>query len=210
MLHVENIASRLALPVGPFDPDAFKESLRVKYRGLCLTAPARSYSEAVDRCKAFWPQYEQVNLDYIPDDPVFSNVRAGAALSTTADHVFHKAPASGQARILEIIFGGEATASAVNRVSFAQFNATLAGNANVTPEKFNSRSAAAAGTYGNANTSALLAGNMHVWAVNAFGGFIDWKAGPGEEIYFVNGEVVSLRSLSGTSTFSTTVVFEEL
>lgn len=193
-----------------FDPCAYKLKLRTKYKRDSVIEPARSYQEAVDRSYAFWPEYEQVNRDYDPDDPVYSNVKAGTALSTTADLLFFKAAAAGQARILELILGGEATASAVCRIGIAQVNATLASNANVTPEKFNSRSPAAAGTYGNANTSALLAGNALVLAVNAFGGFIDWKAAPGEELYFVNAEVISVRSLSGTSTFSGTGIFEEL
>jgi hypothetical protein len=193
------------------DPCKIKFALRRDYYNrFKINNPARCAQEAIDRSMAFWPKYEQVNRDYCPDDPVYSTVRAGAALSVTADHLHFKAPASGQVRLLEYILSGEATASAVNRVALAQMNATLASASALTPEKFNSRSPAAAGTYGHSNTSALLAGNILVWAVNAFGGFIDWKAAPGEEIYFVNGEVISLRSLSGTSTFSSTAIFEEL
>jgi hypothetical protein len=193
-----------------FDPCAYKLKLRTKYKRDSVIEPARSYREAIDRAYAFWPEYEQVNRDYCADDPVYSNVRAGAALSTSADHVFFKSAASGQARLLELIIGGEATVSAVNRVQVAYMNATLAGNTNATPEKFSTRSPAAAGTYGFGNTSALLAGSQIVLAFNAFGGFIDWKAAPGSELYFVNGEVIGVRSLSGTSTCSTTGVFEEL
>jgi hypothetical protein len=47
-------------------------------------------------------------------------------------------------------------------------------------------------------------------AFNAFGGFVRWVAAPGEEIYYVNSEVVSMRSASGTSVVSSTIVFEEL
>ncbi len=175
-----------------------------------LRAPSRCYEEARERAYKTWTNYEQVNRDYCPDDPVYSNVKAGTALSTTADALFFKSAATGQGRILELIIGGEATSSAVNRVGVAQVSSTLAGNANVTPEKFNSRSPAAAGTYGNANTGALSAGNMLVLAFNAFGGFIRWVAAPGEEMYYVNGEVISVRSLSGTSTVSSTGIFEEL
>jgi hypothetical protein len=192
----------------------FAEEIKkaIKHRNWLdeMRAPSRCMEEALEKSRKTWTMYEQVNRDYCPDDPVYSNVRAGAALSTTADHIFFKAAAAGQGRILEIIIGGEATSSAVNRVGVAQMNATLANNANVTPEKFNSRSPAAAGTYGNANTSAIVAGNMLVLAFNAFGGFIRWVAAPGEELYYVNSEVISLRSLSGTSTCSSTGIFEEL
>lgn len=195
--------------IGKCDPEAMKLALRVKYKRDTLLAPARCYAEAIERSRKFWPTYEQVNRDYCEDDPVYSTVREGAALSTTANHLHFKAAASGQVRILEIMIGGEAAASAVNRVAFANYNATLAGASSITPEKFNSRSPAAAGTYGHSNTSALLAGNAIAWPLNAFGGFIDWKAAPGEEFYIVNGEVCGIRSLSGTSTCTSTVVFEE-
>lgn len=191
-------------------PNEVKNLLRKQNFLQELRSPSRCYEEAIERARNFWPQYEQVNRDFCPDDPVYSNVKAGTALSTSADLLFHKAAASGQARILELIIGGEATSSAVNRVAVTQTNATLASNANVTPEKFNSRSPSAAGTYGNANTSAVLAGHMLVLAFNAFGGFIRWVAAPGEELYFVNAEVISVRSLSGTSTVSGTSIFEEL
>lgn len=200
------------LILNPIDPCAHKLKLRTGYRANCLIAPARSYSEAVDRSQGFWPSYQKINDDFDPLDPVYSISRAGAAMSTTADHLHLKAASAGQARILEIIWGGEATASAVNRAAIHQSNATLAGASAITPEKFSSRSAAAAGTYGSGNTSAILSAGQYlmVWAINAFAGMIDWKAAPGEEIYFVNSEVISLRSLSGTSTFSSTIVFEEL
>jgi hypothetical protein len=196
--------------IGKCDPEELKDALRAKYKRDAILAPARCYAEARDRAWAFWPTYEQVNRDYCPDDPVYSTVREGAAISTTANHLHFKSPSSGQCRILEIIIGGEATSTAVNRLAFAQYNATLAGASAITPEKFNSRSPAAAGTYGHSNTSALLAANAQAWAINAFGGLIDWKAAPGEEFYFVNGEVCGIRSLSGTSTFTSTVVFEEM
>lgn len=192
----------------------FAEEIKkaIKHRNWMdeMRAPSRCYDEARERSSKAWTMYEQVNRDYCPDDPVYSNVKAGTALSTTADALFFKAASAGQGRILEIIIGGEATSSAVNRVGVGGTAATLASNANVTPEKFNSRSPAAAGTYGNANTGALTAGWMLVLAFNAFGGFLRWVAAPGEEMYFVNAEVISLRSISGTSTVSSTGIFEEL
>lgn len=191
-------------------PDSIKRELRRQNHLREFLSPSRCYEEALERARKTWTAYEQVNRDFCPDDPVYSVVNAGTALSTTADALFWKSGASGQTRILEIIIGGEATTSAVNRVAVAQVNATLAGNSNITPERFNSRSPVAAGTYGKANTSALLAGNMLVMAFNAFGGFIRWVAAPGEEMYSVNAEVISLRSLSGTSTVSSTGIFEEL
>ena len=158
----------------------------------------------------FWQRYEIVNRVADPDDPVYSIINAGTALSTTADNLTFQAAAAGQGRVLEIIIGGEATASAVNRVSVQRAGTSITGNTAITPEKFNSRSPAAAGTYGKAGTQALVGNPMLTLAYNAFGGFIDWKAAPGEELYYVNSEVISIRSASGVSPVSSTGIFEEL
>jgi len=191
-------------------PDIIKNELRRQNWLKEIRSPSRCYNEAVDRSFEFWTDYELVNRECCPDDPVYSIVNSAAVLSTTADTLTFKAASSGQARILELIIGGEATASAVTRVGVGQLNATLAGQSSITPEKFNSRSPVAAGTYAKANTSALLAGWMLSIAFNAFGSFIRWVAGPGEEMYYLNGEVIGVRSLSGTSTVSATGIFEEL
>lgn len=198
--------------VTPFSPEAYKLALRTAYRERCLREPARCFAEAIERSRNFWPEYEQVNRDYDPDDPTYVITRAGVALSTTADHLHLKAAASGCVRILEIILGGEATVSAVNRIALQRNAATLAGATAQTPEKFNLQSAAAAGTYGFGNTGAILAAATYlkVWVLNAFGGFDDWKAVPGSEPILNNGEVAGLRSLSGTSIFSSDITFEEL
>ncbi len=190
--------------------DEIKKAIRHRNWMDEMRAPSRCVEEAREKANKTWTMYEQVNRDYCPDDPVYSIVNAGTALSTTADWLTMKSASAGQGRILELIIGGEATSSAVNRIAVGQLNATLASNSAITPEKFNSRSPAAAGTYGKANTSALLAGWMLVMAFNAFGGFIRWVAAPGEEMYAVNGEVIGGRSLSGTSTCSSTMIFEEL
>jgi hypothetical protein len=175
-----------------------------------ILSPSRCYDEAVERSLKMWAMYEQINRDYCPDDPVYSIINAGTALSTTADNLTFQAAAAGQARILELIIGGEATASAVNRVSVQRAGTSITSNTAITPEKFNSRSPAAAGTYGKAGTQSLVGNPMLSIGFNAFGGFIRWVAGPGEEMYYVNSEVISMRSASGTSTVSSTGVFEEL
>jgi hypothetical protein len=159
-----------------------------------------------------------VNRDLCPDDPVYSITRAGVALSTSADLMDFQPSAGGQGRILELIIGGEGAASAVNRVQLTRGNATTTttptGYASITATKFNTRSPAAAGSYGSSVTATLASTNLLVLAFNAFGGFIRWVAAPGEEIYYfgdgTNMEWIGMRSLSGTSTVSSTGVFEEL
>lgn len=174
------------------------------------TRPSRCIDEAHERSWNLWTQYEQVNRDLCPDDPVYSIVNAGTALSTTADNLTFQAGSASQGRILEIIIGGEGTASAVNRISIQRAGTSITSNTAITPEKFNSRSPAAAGTYGKAGTQSLVGIPMISFAFNAFGGFIRWVAGPGEEMYYASSEVISMRSASGTSIVSTTGVFEEL
>jgi hypothetical protein len=188
----------------------FKERWRTHYfkneqrlSGLEVDAVRR-------RSRSFWQRYELLNRVFDPSDPVYSIVNAGTALSTTGDNLTTEAASAGQGRILEIIIGGEATASAVNRVSVQRAGTSITANSAITPEKFNSRSPAAAGTYGKAGTQALVGNPMLSLAFNAFGGFVRWVAAPGEEIYYVNSEVVSMRSASGTSVVSSTIVFEEL
>lgn len=192
------------------DPCTIKTELRRQNWLQELRAPCRCFLEALDRSREFWTQYELVNRELCPDDPVYSIINAGVALSTTADNLTFQAAAAGQGRILELIIGGEATASAVNRVSVQRAGTSITSNTAITPEKFNSRSPAATGVYGKAGTQSLVGNPMLSLAFNAFGGFIRWVAGPGEEMYYVNSEVISVRSASGTSTVSSTGIFEEL
>lgn len=158
-----------------------------------------------------WSEYEEINRRLIPEDPVYSGVRAGVALSTTADHFTYTSAATGQSRALEIFMGGEATASAVARVGIYNSSAGTTPT-NQTPEKFSTRSPAAAGTYATAWATAptLNANAVIIFAFNAFGGGDKWIAQPGTELYVVNGEKFSARSQSGTSTVSSHLIFEEL
>src|SRR5829696_4791107 len=95
-------------------PNEIKRLLQKQNWMQEMRSPSRSLNEARDRAARHWALYEQVNRDYCPDDPVYSIINAGAALSTTADALTFQAASAGQARILELIIGGEATASAVN------------------------------------------------------------------------------------------------
>lgn len=187
-----------------------KSGIRRRYYDVENRYVPYSIQSAQLRSQRFWSFYELINLVLDPLDPVYSIINAGTALSTTADNLTFQAASTGQGRILELIIGGEATASAVNRVSVQRAGTSITSNSAITPEKFNSRSPAAAGTYGKAGTQSLVGNPMLSLAINAFGGFVRWVAAPGEEIYFVNSEVVSVRSASGTSTVSSTGIFEEL
>jgi hypothetical protein len=158
-----------------------------------------------------WSEYEAINRRLIPEDPVYSGTRSGVALSTSADHFTYTSAASGQARLLEVSIGGEATASAVARVGIYNSSSGTTPT-NQTMEKFSTRSPAAAGTYATAwSTAPTLNSNPVLWMTfNAFGGGDKWVAQPGAELYVVNGEKVSCRSASGTSTVSSHVIVEEM
>jgi len=191
-------------------PNEIKDVLRKKNWVHEMNEPSRCWGEAIERSTKFWEKYEQVNRDYCPDDPVYSIIRSGTALSTTADHLGFQASSTGQGRILEIIIGGEATSAAVNRVFINRAGIGFSGSVAITPVKFNTRSPNAAGTYAQNASQSLVGNPLIILAFNAFGGFIRWVAAPGEEMYYENSEVISIRSNSGTSTVSSTGIFEEL
>jgi len=86
---------------------------------------------------------------------------------------------------------------------------SITSNSAITPQPFNSRSPNAAGTYGKAETQTIT-NTLLSLAIHSWGGFIRWVAGPGEELNYVNSEVISMRSASGTATVSSTGIFEEL
>lgn len=171
------------------------------------------YDYAAQRARSteMWAEYEDINRRLIPDDPVYSGARGGVALSTTVNAWTYTAGATGQARVLEVSVQGEAAASAVARVGL-YLSTGGATPTNQTMEKFSSRSPTAVGTFATAwTTQPTLNTNPVLWlAFNAFGGGDKWVAQPGAEVYLVNGEQISLRSASGTSTVSTHVIIEEM
>jgi hypothetical protein len=171
------------------------------------------------RSLSFWAEYDDINTRFLPEDPTYSAVSQGVTLTTTNSLWQLLAAASGQMRILEHFIGGEATVSTVLRFSLAR---SVIGTGTTpttqTPEKFSTRSPAAGTTkYGSATaqvawgtTQETLNNPLMLHAFNAFGGTDRFVANPGEEIYLVNGEYFSGRSLSGVPVVSAHVIWEEL
>ena len=201
-----------------FEAEIRKQPRREKY---LQSARPRDYEKMVAEAHEFYAELEDINRQLIPEDPYYSKAVAGVALSTTNDYLELGAAAAGQLRVIEVFLGGEASATAVVRVNFSRVTSQGTGTAPTayTPEKFNTRSPAASGTYYGAlgavvtwaTAQATLATNpILIFAFNAFGGSDRWVAQPGEEIYCVNAEFVSMRSASGTSVCSASVVVEEL
>ena len=191
--------------------EAIKRVLRRKAFLEELSSPSRTLEEAQERSRKCWTQYEQVNRDYCPDDPTYSIINA-SVVGSAADILTCQAPAAGQGRILELLIGGGTTRSENEQFYIWASGTTITGNTAITPEKFNSRAPAAKGTYGKGSTN-FLSGNPIIGvSFNNLGGYIRWLAGPGEEVYYINSEVLSCRSVntSQSRAVSATIVFEEL
>jgi hypothetical protein len=175
---------------------------------------ARCYAEAVEQATRFYELYERVNRDFLPDDPVYSVTRAGITPVGGNDYWTFLAVASRQYRFLEVIIGGEGTVSAAARAAIGISTAGTTSGGAQTPEKFNVNS----GTSLFGTTSIVTTWSAQptaptnwalVWGFNSFGGFIDWKAAPGEE-YQIFNQQVSFRNLAGTGVLSVTAIWEEL
>jgi hypothetical protein len=199
--------------------EAIKQEMRKKYSHA--TRKRDSFDNMRRRAFDFWSGYEEINLLWVPEDPVYSKVTTGLTTATTNSIYELKSPAAGQLRVLESFIGGENTTSTVARITFNRASAEGTGTAPTvyTPEKFNTRSPAAASTVYGALSAAVAWGTAQetlnanpliVHGLNSFGGTDRWVSQPGEEIYLVNAELASLRSFTGTPIVSAYVVFEEL
>lgn len=199
-------------------PDVYKAALR---RQHFLNAPTRrfrgmdAYHAAVESARSFWAIYERVNRDYCPDDPVYSVARSGFTPSADDDIITYQTPASRKWRLLELIIGSEGTASAASRAIWTVSTGGTTETGGNVPEKFDPDSPTSMFTTAeivfNWGTNPTVSGQPKLaLAWNALGGFIDWKAAPGAEIYHRNSEQVSYRNMAGTAVISTTVIHEEL
>jgi hypothetical protein len=161
--------------------------------------------------RGFWAEYEQINRDLLPEDPVYTGTRSGVTLATSTDLWTLTSPGSGQTRVLEHYLGGESTSSTVLRFAIQRSTGGTTAT-NQTPELMNTRSPAAASTFATGWVAQpTLSGSALLWvAINTFGGTDRWVPAPGEEIFQVNGELLSGRSASGTPVVSSHLVWEEL
>lgn len=186
----------------------FEKFAHVDRRGIGQAEP---FDAVMREWRDFWCRYQEINDARIPSDPVYTAARGNFTLSTTADIFTYTSPASGQARVIEVYVGGEATTSAVNRISNQRSTSGTTAT-NQTPELMSTRSPAAVGTAATTWTSQpTLSGNpWYQLGFNAFGGSDRWVSQPGAEFYLVNGEKASWRSASGTSVVDFTMLIEEL
>lgn len=141
------------------------------------------------------------------------------AASSLANSSYHalRTETTSTLKVEDVIVGGEATSSTVNRMTLRRLSTNGATPTNVAPAPLNSLSAASASDqYVAATTGPTIASTTHLLnlAFNAFGGFIRWVAAPGDEIWATastapNGEL-DLDSISGVGVVSTTMIFEEV
>jgi hypothetical protein len=192
-----------------------KMELRRRWRRPTNGAVWGEHAEYMARASAFWAEYQAINDRWIPADPVYSGVRQGITPGAAVNILYVlSAAASGNTRILESFFAGEAGASGVQRNALNRPSGAGTGSAtNQTPEKFSTRSPAAAGTfttaYATTNPTAST-NDLITQTFNAFGGSDRWVPQPGEELYVVNGEQIYACNRSGVNVESLHCIFEEL
>ena len=139
--------------------------------------------------------------------------------SSLADASYHawRTTTASTLKVQDVIVGGEATSSTVNRMSVRRISTNISTPTNKTPAPLHPWSAASAANHVSAATTGpTIASTVHLLdlALNTFGGIIRWVAHPGEELWALNstapnGEIV-LDSISGTGLVSTNMIFEEI
>jgi hypothetical protein len=191
--------------------EEIKRGMRRVYAASSRARRPQSFARMLALATEFWEEYDDVNQRLCPWDPVYSGTRAGITLATTTDACTLTAGSTAQLRVLEAFMAGESAASAVERLAM-QRSTGGATPTNQTPEKASTRSPAAVATFATGwTTQPTLSGNPFAWlAANTFGGSDRWVPVPGEELYLVNSEQLSLRSNSGTSVVSIHLIWEEL
>ena len=145
----------------------------------------------------------------------YSITRNNVALSTIND-VFAIIPAAARAlKILEVTIHGMGTASAANDIQLTRISAAGTGApTSITPSPLHPNAPAAAFTVAHtyATTQPTLAGAVvDRFSVNANGGITRKVYLPGSEPEIIGGSLgVGLRSTSGTSNVTVSVIVEEI
>ena len=200
----------MATLVGTVTLEQAKAALRLAHLGR----RARCYAEALDLARACWARYEQLNRDHLPEDPVYSVVRSNLTPVAGSDYFTFIQAAARASRVLELIIGSEGTASAIARAVWSKSTGGVTGGGAQTPEKFHGQSPAASAhtsIFTTWTTQPTLSGApLLALGWNALGGFIDWKAAPGSEIYLLGAEQHSWRNSAGAAVLDLTAIYEEL
>ena len=138
--------------------------------------------------------------------------------ATLADNSYHavRTETTSTLKVTDIIIGGEATSSTVNRMALRRLSTNASTPTDQTCAAMNPLSQAALSNfYVAATTGPTIAATVHLgmFSLNVFGGVVRWVPPPGEEVWATaatapNGQLI-LDSISGTGVVSTSVFFEE-
>lgn len=158
------------------------------------------------------PKYSSGAVGWTP----VAHADGASALANASYHALRTTTTS-TLKLMELFVGGEATSSAVNRMSLRRLSTNASTPTDVAPAKYQPLSAAAVSQgYSAATTGPTIASTDHLLNIsfNAFGGAIRWLAAPDEEIWATaqtapNGQLV-FDSISGTGVVSDSLIFEEV
>lgn len=143
--------------------------------------------------------------------PLYAVTRSSTALNTSQDLLTLVASASKPLRVYIVDIKGQGTTSAANEVSAARSSGGTTGGGGITPAPLNSNAASASfAAYTTWSVQPTLAAVLWRFGVNANGGVDKFVAIPGAEIQVPAGGQLSLRSASGTSNVTVSVLVEEV
>lgn len=145
--------------------------------------------------------------------PIYTVSRGSTALSTTNDLVTLVGATGRAYRLLYVVIGGLATASAANVVLMQRSTGGTTGGGGITPAPSEPSSPAAgfsAFTTWAAQPTLTANTVLHRFAVNANGGLHPVYFVPPMEVKWRGTEQVSFRSETGTSNVTITIVIEEI
>lgn len=144
---------------------------------------------------------------------VYSVSRPITALSTTADWATLLAHATKPFFILEINFGGQGVASAANVVLFQRSTGGTTPSSAIVPAEMNPAGPAFGGlvyTAWSAQPTLTAADVLHRLPLNANGAIHRWTWQASGALFVPAATQISVRSESGTSSVTGTIIIEEL
>jgi hypothetical protein len=144
---------------------------------------------------------------------IYNFSKAAAAVSLTNDSATIVAASGKHLRLMIAAGKGAGTASAANSIQIARSTGGVTPGGAITPANIDPGGASAGfSVYTTWGTQPTLASGSPLWRlnVNANGGFDEFRAGPGGEIFIPGGTQLSLRSELGTSLIGFDFQIEEI
>ena len=143
--------------------------------------------------------------------PLYTVTRTSSALSTTNDTITLVASSTKPLRVYMASGVGMGTSSAANEVAVARSSSGTTPGGGITPSPINSGSGAASfSAYTTWSSQPTLGVVLWRLGINANGGIDKFVAIPGAEIQVPVSGQLSIRSISGTSNATFSVLVEEV